>query len=1093
MTNNDYLCSDEFTRFYNKWKMDHGNTDKIDNHNIYFLKTVDRDGNVTGEAIAMNVTLKNYFRARFSTGSSLPQFSRVNMCLIGNGIYGENEDVSTTDTGLRAQTYTEPATFTGTNMSRIDGSTFYWDDDNSVLWANCKLYEGYFDYTLSGISGDLSITEIGLGYMYYSTRYLFTHALVYDNNGERTTFVKHVGEKLIITAYARILHKPELETRMWNQGYAFMWNPWGCIGFGESVSGDWEFSTGEANSMDSGMISSPRYETSNSSINNYDVPSTNPNRAGIICKKSITILEGTWDDTNQTATRSITCNDVNTLIEAKDKYYDMFVAVFHNTYYNSGSGRLDYCSQGAVFKPISLPEPEAIETESAYCRNVDSGDVSVNFGYIQNSKLDARGMLPVTNMNVSSVKSYNGLTHDWDIDETLTNGTNTTNLTMFQLYPWCGIYMYNKYMSDGIVKWGRFFDRIYANIYTSYPITSFDTTAQVWCTDTYWDTSSWEYIPDNSNVSAAHGTKKYYIRFDGSSGITGSGPSANLSGKAPMLVTRSGYTVPSIQVNALVTTSNVDPYSNGAAGGIDWSGAFMMGDYGTNGKRVHLSNDTMGYIYMSNKIYYPELGTSFDIVTSNGTGNCRESIPTLRFTEPSGHRVLQIFRASNNDNYFTPQLSKVSVFDIPSSTDLGQDPSLTPTEYIVELGSSFSNSIKYDSWADYRITSTETGYVIFSNPTSNRAHVVNLLGNAPDYEPYQEIIKYPGTNDPATTYQIYAIKYTNNAVMIDYTITTSTDYGFTIFSLVDGSIIDQFTIPKNIWTANGGSLRHIVGWNGYLFISGQTTSSWGGEWKCRIYDPTRAQGSRVVDPGWGTTLSKCIVPRGDSYNEAYFFWNRLIDPHTYGDDTCIVFENSYDSNNHYNIYYLDASNITSVVNISSSLNLPYDGHYDNKNSSMSACTMSFNDNKQKILCININTKSNTNNCLFMDLNYIRDQRKGPTYVNIGTAAIPNITPYYALSTSGIYTLNSSYRALCTYKGKVVLSEYSNRFRTINSLYVVDTDTNTRFIDPNILIPHKMSGTTTTIQAYNNPKRIYGINNITIKFINDAEKWYPPAE
>ena len=1083
----NYMCPDELNEFYRKWKSVHGDTKRIDNHNVYFLKTVDKDGNVTGEAFALNVTLKEYFRARFSTGSSIPNYQHINMCIIGNGVYADSEDVSTTDTGMRAQTYTGMATFTLSDMTRIDGSTVRWDPDNGVLWANCKVYEGYFDYVLSGISGDLDITEIGLGNVYRDYRYLYTHALLYDNEGHRTTFTKHTGEKLIVTAYVRIFHKPELETRMWNKGYAFMWNPWACIGFGESNGGDWHYASGQVNAVCSGMISSPRYINyggTGNRINYYDDDTSS--RASIICKKVASCLDGTWDDTNQISTRSIAFTDVNSLIESKDKYYDMFVAVFLNSYYTT-SASMSYCSQGAIFKPIELPSPESIEHDCVYCRSIASGDVSVNFGYVQNSKFDARGTLPVANMNVSYVKSYNGLTHDWDIEETLTNGNNTTNLTMFQLYPWCGIYMYGKYKTADSIEWGRQFDRIYANLYTAYPITSFDTTAAIFCTDTYWDTTSWEYIPDNKNVSVSQGTKKYYIRYDGSSGISPTaGPSANLEYKAPMLVTRSGYTIPTITIEQPVTLSNIDPYSNGAAGYFTWGNAIMMTFYGTCGKRVHLSNDEMGYIYMSNKIYYPDLGMSFDIVTSGGIGNCKEPVPTLRFTEPTGHRVLQVFRSSNNGSYFTPQLSKVSVFDIPSASELEQDPTLTPTEYIVDVSSTFPDNIQYDSGTNFRITSTETGYVIFSSPS--KAYVINLNGRAPDYEPYAEAINYPWTSEPNTS-NVYAIKYTNNAVMIDYKLSTETDYVFTIFSLDDGSVVDRFTLPKNIWNANSGYIDYIVGWKGYLFITGPTTSSWDGEWQCMIYDPTRPADNRAFSPGWSSDMCKFIAPGSDVNSDTTYRWNRLINPHIYGDQSCIIFSHRVGYN--CSIYYIDDSNISSIINITGTIGgLPHNSNYSGN--TVSATVLSFNDNKQRLLCINTNYFNADNNCLFMDLNLIRDTRRGPTSVNISSAAIPATVPYV---TSGSYYLTStSYRTLCTYKGKVVISDYTNTYHyNSNNDFVVDTANMHRFVDPNSLIQHKMAGTTTTIQAYNNPKRIYGINNITLKYINDAEKWYPPEE
>ena len=236
-------------------------------------------------------------------------------------------------------------------------------------------------------------------------------------------------------------------------------------------------------------------------------------------------------------------------------------------------------------------------------------------------------------------------------------------------------------------------------------------------------------------------------------------------------------------------------------------------------------------------------------------------------------------------------------------------------------------------------------------------------------------------------------------------------------------------------------------------------------------------------------MCKFITPGSDVNSDTTYRWNRLINPHIYGDQSCIIFSHRVGYN--CSIYYIDDSNISSIINITGTIGeLPHNSTYSGN--TVSATVLSFNDNKQRLLCINTNYFNADNNCLFMDLNLIRDTRHVPTSVNMSSDAIPATVPYV---TSGSYYLNStSYRTLCTYKGKVVISDYTNTYHyNSNNDFVVDTANMHRFVDPNSLIQHKMAGTTTTIQAYNNPKRIYGINNITLKYINDAEKWYPPEE
>ena len=86
--------------------------------------------------------------------------------------------------------------------------------------------------------------------------------------------------------------------------------------------------------------------------------------------------------------------------------------------------------------------------------------------------------------------------------------------------------------------------------------------------------------------------------------------------------------------------------------------------------------------------------------------------------------------------------------------------------------------------------------------------------------------------------------------------------------------------------------------------------------------------------------------------------------------------------------------------------------------------------------------------------------------------------------------STGHRAGVMYKGKLLLSEYSTSGTySSGNFYQINTNYH-RFVDPSRLLHHKMTGTTTTLQAYNNPKRIYGIRNVQLKWINSADIWDP---
>ena len=58
----------EFEHSYEKFGK--GDKSLLKGHNIYLLWTEDRDGNVTGEAFALNVTTNDYFKNQFGRNMS---------------------------------------------------------------------------------------------------------------------------------------------------------------------------------------------------------------------------------------------------------------------------------------------------------------------------------------------------------------------------------------------------------------------------------------------------------------------------------------------------------------------------------------------------------------------------------------------------------------------------------------------------------------------------------------------------------------------------------------------------------------------------------------------------------------------------------------------------------------------------------------------------------------------------------------------------------------------------------------------------------------------------------------------------------------
>ena len=1139
---------EKIDKFIDNWRKSHnGDISSLGCHNIYLIQTEDRSGNITSEAFALNVMTYNYFWWFHTYDQNRPSFDRPypEYLFIGDG--EQTLPIPTTQNSLNHLAYGASATKTSNDMTRIENSTFYYDSDTGLLRASCWLFTGYFDYTLSNVTTDINITEIGLAAGNASNQ-LMTHAYVYDSEGQLSSIVKHPNEKLTITAYVRIFHKPGyIENKLWARGYGFAWNPWGDLGFGYASTYSWDsHCSGVINRCAPTYICSPRWYNSDQS-NYYVYENSGDNRRAMRWVNGYVDVfnaSSIYDSEHQIARDTGGFSSKNTLLEATDRYYDLLVTTLSAAYYTDDSNIYTYyCSQGGIIKPIRMenityvqgstgdtwidnewfsddagtskvieqpidfnpenyykrvrtPAPEEISTEFAACESLSDNNVACNFGYMQNSRFDVRGMLPVANMNISSFKSYNGLTHDWDIDETVANGVNTYELTMMQMYPWVGIYMNCKYRDAGVVKTGRQFVRIYFNLYTDYPITSISTSkisaGNIWCSDEYWNPNSWEWIPDPTNIPAELGTKRYYMGFGGS--YNQGNPNYNTS---PVEVKRSGYTLPTVtSFDETIRIDSIDTASTTSVGNSSYT-SWLTHNY-ISGRR-HIANDDMGYIWMSDQLYYPDdtdlsvQGHSWKIKTSQPTGNLCEPIRTLRFTEPSGHRILQIFRASNTSNQVTLCLQKISVFDIPSKTQIEADPTLEPTEYVLEPGHSISNGLNRDSSTNYAITSTETGYVVIGNPTGNRIHIINILGDEEsNYEPTCETLTDSTTGEEIATSRAWAIKYTSNMVFIDPRISTDTDHGFTIYDMSTKTIVNQFFISKDVWSSSG-YIRWITGWKHLLYISGPTSDDYnGGTWRCRIYDGTRSESDRVFDPAWSNALCRMIIPGGDMDDFAKARWTALTNPHTYGDEDCII--GSYNNSNWrdsnptvLNMYYIDPSRPSEPVNFTSTVGLSSCGGYNITGTRPTVTVGTFNQGKQRIISVEYPKQYSTNimRSAYFDANWIRDNRKGPSYINNNNHAIPELVPL----SSSFQMDSTGHRASVMYKGKLLLSEYSTSGTYSSGFYQINTNYH-RFVDPGRLLHHKMTGTTTTLQAYNNPKRIYGIRNVQLKWINSADIWNP---
>lgn len=1083
---------EKIEKFYDDWKEKHnGDMSELMGHNIYLLQTEDRDGNITGEAYALNVTTDRYYRKCCVDAN---YDLTMNYLFIGNGDPSQSTITSESSQLISCQ-YGTAMTRTSDDQTRIDGGSFTYDSNTGLLRATAWIMTGYFDYVLSGVSSDLTITEIGMSES-NDRNALASHAWVYVD-GHLGSITKHTNEKLTITAYIAIYHKPGyIEDKLWRDGYGFTWNPWGAFFFGRpGVPYNWSSHyNGTINALTTSFICAPRWMDDN----NRTYYETNQNYPAMKFKQSGSYYENFWGGTYDAETKIVTINrtatkNYSTLLEHTNRYYDLMITN-GEAEYSSSYGAV-YTTPMSIIKEISLDTPEELTCNCVYTRKISDGDLSGSFGENVNSSYDGRSVLPVTKMKISSVKSYNGLTHDWDIDEVVSHGMdNDVNVTMTVLYPWGSMRINNvPYMDSGVLKYGTHHVAIYCNLLDDPPISSINTTyisaGNIWATDTYWDPSSYERITDPANVPATLGAKRYILGYVGTPGAPGTSISTR-----PVQVSRAGFVRPEMQIDPVIELDAIDTPDNGGMGGTRNNAPYFTKSY--NYVQLHLANDAMGYVWMNDHLYYPELDVSWRIDTSEPVGNVHEPIYSLRFGEPSGHRILQFFRASNFDNYNYICYSKISVFDIPSATEVQADPTLTPTETV--FTTDISNNVYYYGGvrAPY-VSTTETGYVVVGHMAGNKTYIFNLLGDAEsNYQPTMKLLKYPGTDDIIQTGFCFAIKYTSYVIFVDPNTSTSSERGFTIIDLATDTIVDQFTVERAVWA----SIEALVGWNNLIYITGYK-SSFDGDWRCYLYDLNKPSGSRLIDTGWSSTNARAICPGGDYTDWNKYVWVRACNPHIMGDQKGLVFTyTNVGDDNGVGLYYITEDRPTEIINFNSiGLTGRYLNHYQENGYRPMINIYTFNDSKQRIMAFDTGNRlyyQSYNNywnanykSWYFDANQIHDFRKGPSRGNATAYAIP-----YSISVSESNSAYVPIRTSCMYKGKMFISEYSCNYswRSMSgySLYYLLPANKHRFVDPNTLIPHQMTGTTTTIQAYNNPKRIYGIERVSVKMINSSTIWDP---
>lgn len=1116
---------EKIDQFYDNWKKKHGSVEDLYGHNIYYLETRDREGNQTGEAFGLNCVTTYSMEEHF--GISQPIHADMNRMYIGNGVTDDSMIPTPRDTAMRGY-------ITGVNYSDYNSTRDYerfcaWDAENEVLWYRIYIMKARFDYVISGYDSPFQINEIGVsnrrtypgsGSNWRDDKdHLSLHAAVYDINGERGYITKNPNEELYISLYATYAMKPQyVHQRFKSLGNhaCFAMDPWAYnTRSEESIDSN---SHGFMETFGSAYIAYPKdTEPTTSSPDRWYTGTILCVRAGRCSAGSNYMFTTNTMDSNLIVTQNYSllgdepAKRGASLIEDKNTYVDMCVFAGINVAYptRDGGAGLMFSEMMAMCAPIRLEREEPINDVYMFGSSYKDNSITANYGYKADGSHSAYGTLPVVDYTPTSIKSYNGITHEWDIIETIQNSQNDYVLTSHFLYPWVLVRM-----ATGIEGIGNNTICIWFNNWTEFPITSMsDVGLRTFMTDAWWNPSSWIEIVDKTNIAPEVGCLTYVITIGGARNTYYSYNSSAISNSCgtksvPMTVERSGETIPGFAIASQTTSVSKDVDDND----IEYvTYAFPSTNSSVNPIaadvpiRRHIVSESREYIWMSNTVYYPEANKAYPIVSSYSSNiDMDQPIPSMRFTEPSGKRILQVFRSNNGPGrntyitHITPKLSKVSVFEV------SDNPNIAPFEYVVDLTGLPDNASATTGGANMIVTSTERGHVLFFNKSTGKMHIVDILGDAPYYEPKTYVLQDPTTQTDLTTDAAYAIQYTNYVVFRDTTHSDNTEYKFKIFDLSSNNYLREFIIPK------AGTVTWIRGWNHYLYISmGTSTSSMTlGLYSMDELDPDLQY--RVISTD--SAMVEAFVPGGgfmDNSGGDYTNWRTwwgLTNTLTQGDEHCFFvykeMRTAYSNDNNYNtaaVYYIDEDHpdeplllnipeLTYYSMFSSDFvwqnnNGTLSTHYYQSYSGLSFEVGSFNNNKQRIVIININGSQERSTFpvpIYYDLNRIRDERAIYSRTNSKNMA----TTFYGRPDDSVDKNNCGKYCSVMYKGKIVQCEYNTNTNTFSSKATLTT------FEPNLVVPHLVSGTTHTIQCYNDPKKIYGMTSATLKYINSGTIWAP---
>lgn len=442
-------------------------------NNLYLIQSVDMDGNVTDEKFGFNELTEQGLR---------------NICWSGDfkaKIYSADESFAKLSNTSNSPHYD------------ITFSPVYYDSNTSMSTQYYKFRTVMeYNYNYDGVTSDVEITKLGLYVGNNSGGYTeYAKSLIYDVNGNVTSFIKHPNEKILLTVWlGASMDVGSIVNAAWNNGNYLLISPHFILRYAAGCTQD--SGTSKSLNMRFGMRTY-RY----SSLSDAD------------CWKYLRPFQSS---TNPQCTREF--DSTYTYVECLMKYANSESVSTDSVVYerNWASKYIisDYWSNSSFEFMVdadggfALPNPEEITVDECMTNNNDPTFTDTLYAYPSSNSEPIgswyyHSRLQLAQFNCTSIEVYNHKTKTWDQEAFDQDRNFLYEDTMLAPIWW------------PVIVNGTVVDRyVFVNSKAGkYPMTKLTTNSlHVWATDTYWDQSTWVEV-DKNNLGSL-GSKRYFIKPD---------------------------------------------------------------------------------------------------------------------------------------------------------------------------------------------------------------------------------------------------------------------------------------------------------------------------------------------------------------------------------------------------------------------------------------------------------------------------------------------------------------------------------------------------------------------------------------------------